>query len=253
MRPARIIACLDVQDGRIVKGVRFVELRDAGDPAAAAAAYSDAGVDELFLLNLSAGDRSVLLDTVRKTARASRVPLTVGGGVSTLADAAALLAAGADRISIMSAAVHDRELISRTAERFGSDRVVIAIDAQRFPGAEAGWEVFTGGGRNPTGLDAVEYAHQASAAGAGELLVTSMDRDGTTDGYDLELTRAVAEATPLPVIASGGAGSLADFAAAIRTGHAAAVLAASVFHFGTFTIQQVREHLQAEGIVLQSP
>jgi cyclase len=248
-KTVRVIPCLDVKDGRIVKGVRFVELRDAGDPAAAAEAYAIAGADELFVLDISSRtdtSGAALAQLIRSMTAVSRVPVAVGGGVSGLDDIERLLEAGASRVSIMSAAVNDPLLVAQAARQFGSERITIAIDAKQVePGS---WEVFSGGGQTATGLDAVAYARQLAALGAGELLLTSMDRDGTHDGYDLALTRAVAEAADLPVIASGGAGSLGDFAAAVKQGHASAVLAASVFHFGTFTVQQVKEHLQAAGI-----
>jgi cyclase len=244
--PARVIPCLDVKDGRVVKGVRFTELRDAGDPIAAAAAYRTAGADELYLLDITSGGAPG--DLVRETAAAAGIPLSVGGGVRTVGDIERLLQAGASRVSIGSAALRDPDLIARAAREFGSDRITVAIDAKRTPGEQPRWEAFTDGGRTASGLDAVEFAQRATSLGAGALLLTSMDRDGTRDGYDLALTRAVADATGAQVIASGGAGSLADFAAGIKEGHASAVLAASVFHFGTFTIREVKEYLQAKGI-----
>lgn len=248
-KTVRVIPCLDVKDGRIVKGVRFVELRDAGDPVAAAQAYSAAGADELFVLDISSRTEQsgpALAQLIHNVAAVSSVPVAVGGGVSNLADIERLLQAGASRVSIMSAAVRAPQLIAEAAQQFGSERITIAIDAKETePGS---WQVFTAGGRTATGLDAVAYARQAAELGASELLLTSMDRDGTRDGYDLKLTRAVADATQLPVIASGGAGSLADFAAGVTQGHADAILAASVFHFGTFTVQQVKEYLQAAGV-----
>jgi cyclase len=251
----RVIPCLDLKDGRVVKGVRFVELRDAGDPVAAAAAYGEAGADELFLLDISAAnaDPATRTDLIRRTRAAAGIPLNVGGGVSSPADIDRLLQAGADRVSIGSAAVHDPGFVADAARQFGSERIIIAIDAKRSAGREPRWEVFTNGGRTASGLDAVTYARQLASLGAGELLLTSMDCDGTRDGFDLQLTRAVADATPLPVIASGGAGSPEHFTQGVTQGHASALLAASVFHFGTLTVPAVKQHLHAAGIQVRLP
>jgi imidazole glycerol-phosphate synthase subunit HisF len=252
----RVIPCLDVKDGRVVKGVRFLELRDAGDPVEAAIAYDAGGADELCFLDITASheDRGILLDVVRRTAEKCFMPLTVGGGVRSVEDARALLRAGADKVSIMSAAVADRSLVSRAAEKFGAQCVVVAVDAKRVagpgtetPDAAPRWEVFTHGGRRETGLDAVAYAAEVARLGAGEILLTSMDRDGTKDGYDLDLLRAVAGAVDVPVVASGGVGTLDHLAEGARAG-ASAVLAASIFHFGTHTIAEAKAHLAAAGI-----
>jgi len=244
----RIIPCLDVKDGRVVKGVRFVDLRDAGDPAQAAAAYDAAGADELVFLDITASHerRKILLEVVRRTAEEAFMPLTVGGGVASLEDIRALLLAGADKVSVNTAAVQDPDLIREAAERFGSQCIVLAIDAKARPGG--GWEVFVHGGRTPTGLEAVEWARRGAALGAGEILLTSMDRDGTKDGYDLALTAAVAGAVPVPVIASGGAGRAEHLYAALTEGGADAALAASIFHFGELSIPQVKAHLRARGV-----
>jgi len=248
MLKARVIPCLDVKDGRVVKGVNFVDLRDAGDPVGIAAAYDAAGADELCFLDITASheDRGILLDVVARTAERCFMPLTVGGGVRTIEDCRRLLLAGADKVSINTAAVSDRCFVSRAAEKFGSQLVVVAIDAKRV--APGRWEIFTHGGRKPTGLDAVAYAREVVALGAGELLLTSMDRDGTGEGFDLELTRAVADAVRVPVIASGGVGGLEHLVEGIRDGHAEAVLAASIFHFGTFSIAEAKRHMAAAGI-----
>ncbi|MBM3520308.1 MAG: imidazole glycerol phosphate synthase subunit HisF [Alphaproteobacteria bacterium] len=248
MLKARLIPCLDVKDGRVVKGVNFVNLRDAGDPVEIAKAYDAAGADELCFLDITASheNRGIMLNVVTRTAAACFMPLTVGGGIRTLADIRALLLAGADKASINSAAVADRSFVSRAAEKFGAQCVVVAIDAKLV--APGRWEIFTHGGRKPTGLDAVAYAREVAALGAGELLLTSMDRDGTGKGFDLELTRAIADAVPIPVIASGGVGTLDHLVDGIRQGHAAAVLAASIFHFGTHTIAEAKRHLAAHGV-----
>ena len=248
MLAKRIIPCLDVRDGRVVKGVNFVNIRDAGDPVELAAYYSDQGADEIVFLDITAtsDDRKTVADVVERTASRVFVPLTVGGGIRTLEDFQILLRAGADKISVNSAAVKDPTLISRAAERFGSQCVVLAIDARRRP--EGSYEVVVAGGRTPTGLDAVEWARRGEVLGAGEILLTSMDRDGTKEGFDLALTRAVARAVPIPVIASGGVGTLEHFAEGIIEGEADAVLAASVFHFGTFSIREVKEYMAAQGI-----
>lgn len=248
MLKLRIIPCLDVKDGRVVKGVNFVDLRDAGDPVEQARIYDAAGADELCFLDITASHerRGILLDVVRRTAEACFMPLTVGGGVRTLEDIRALLLAGADKVSVNTAAVRDPGFIAGAAEKFGSQCIVVAIDARA--GKPGRWEIFTHGGRNATGLDAVEFARRVAALGAGEILLTSMDRDGTRAGYDIALTRAVADAVPVPVIASGGVGSLEHLAQGLRDGHASAVLAASIFHFGEYSIAQAKAHLAEAGL-----
>jgi cyclase len=248
MLKMRVIPCLDVKDGRVVKGVRFVDLKDAGDPVEAARAYDAAGADELCFLDITASheERPILLEVVQRTAEQCFMPLTVGGGVRTLEDIRVLLAAGADKVSINTAAVSDRDFVRRAAEKFGTQCIVVAIDAKRANTNR--FEIFTHGGRKPTGLDAVAYAKAVVMLGAGEILLTSMDRDGTGEGFDIALTRAVADAVTVPVIASGGAGTLQHLVEGIRDGHATAVLAASIFHFGTFTIAAAKEHLAAAGI-----
>jgi imidazole glycerol-phosphate synthase subunit HisF len=252
MLKVRIIPCLDVTDGRVVKGVNFVNLIDAGDPVQVAAAYDAAGADELCFLDITASqqNREAMLAIIEATAERCFMPLTVGGGVRTISDIRHLLRAGADKVSINTAAVRRRDLIREGADKFGAQCIVVAIDAKRVSKADqpARWEIFTHGGRNPTGLDAVAYASEVAALGAGEILLTSMDRDGTRAGFDLELTRAVADAVTVPVIASGGVGTLDHLVAGIKQGHASAVLAASIFHFGTFTVQQAKRHLAAAGI-----
>ncbi len=251
MLKARVIPCLDVKEGRVVKGVNFVDLRDAGDPVECAIAYDAAGADELCFLDITASheNRGILLDVVQRTAEACFMPLTVGGGVRTLDDIRNLLLAGADKASIMTAAVHDRDFVRRGAEKFGSQCIVVAIDAKQVgPGK---WEIFTHGGRRPTGIDAVEYAREVTALGAGEILLTSMDRDGAKIGFDIALTRAVADAVSVPVIASGGVGNLDHLVAGIRDGHATAVLAASIFHFGEYTIPQAKRHMAAAGLPMR--
>jgi imidazole glycerol-phosphate synthase subunit HisF len=251
MLKVRLIPCLDVKDGRVVKGVRFVDLKDAGDPVEIAKAYDAAGADELCFLDITASheDRGILLDVVRRTADQCFMPLTVGGGVRSIADIRSLLLAGADKVSINTAAINDPRLIAEASRKFGAQCIVVAIDARRVPAADGApprFELFTHGGRRPTGLDAVDFARQAAALGAGEILLTSMDRDGTGEGYDLELLEAVARATTVPLIASGGAGTAAHFADGLR--YADAVLAASRFHNGDLTIAQVKEHVAAQGL-----
>jgi cyclase len=271
----RIIPCLDVKDGRVVKGVQFLDLRDAGDPVAAAVAYDAQGADELVFLDITASheDRSIMLDVLRRIAEVLYIPFTVGGGLRTVQDVRMLLRAGAEKVSFNTAALARPEVLRESAERFGSQCIVVAIDARRAqpapepgtswnrpPTSHAGqaipaptdpaptWEVYTHGGRRPTGRDAVEWAQEAVAAGAGEILLTSMDRDGTKDGYDLELTRAIADAVSVPVIASGGAGTLEHFREAFVEADASGALAASLFHFGTYTIGEVKSYLAEHGL-----
>jgi cyclase len=255
MFKVRVIPCLDVKDGRVVKGVNFVNLRDAGDPVEAAIAYDAAGADELCFLDITASheNRDTIFDVVRRTAEACFMPLTVGGGVRSVDDIRKLLACGADKVSINTAAVNRRAFVREAAEKFGDQCIVVAIDAKTVskPGAADRWEIFTHGGRKPTGLDAVEYARDVVALGAGEILLTSMDRDGTRQGFDVALTRAIADAVPVPVIASGGVGNLDHLVAGIRDGHATAVLAASIFHFGEFTVRQAKEHMADAGLPMR--
>jgi cyclase len=252
MFKVRVIPCLDVKDGRVVKGVNFVGLRDAGDPVAAAMAYDAAGADELTFLDITASheNRGIILDVVRRTAEACFMPLTVGGGVRTVDDIRALLASGADKVSINTAAVARRALVREAAEKFGDQCIVVAIDAKKVSQSPAPdrWEIFTHGGRNATGLDAVDYAREVVALGAGELLLTSMDRDGTRQGFDILLTRAIADAVGVPVIASGGVGTLQHLVEGIRDGHATAVLAASIFHFGEHTVREAKAFMAAAGL-----
>ncbi|HTQ31925.1 MAG TPA: imidazole glycerol phosphate synthase subunit HisF [Opitutaceae bacterium] len=247
MLSRRIIPCLDVTAGRVVKGVKFQELRDAGDPVEAARAYDAQGADELVFLDITASsdNRAIMHDVVARTAEQCFMPLTVGGGLRTVDDIRAMLNAGADKVSLNTAAITDPPLISASSRKFGNQCIVLAIDAKR---DGRSWRVFTHGGRNPTELDAVEWARRGVSLGAGEILLTSMDRDGTQAGYDLELTRAVSDAVEVPVIASGGAGTLDHFAAVLDEGRASAVLAASLFHFGTFTVPQVKEFLATHGV-----
>ena len=251
MLKTRIIPCLDVADGRVVKGINFVDLRDAGDPVDAARAYDDAGADELCFLDINATheNRSTMFDVVRRTAEQCYIPLTVGGGVRSAADVRALLRAGADKVSFNSAAVADPDVISTAADQFGSQCIVCAIDAKTV--APGQWQLFTHGGRKPTGLDAVEFAIKIAQKGAGEILLTSMDRDGTKAGFNLKMTRAISEAVDIPVIASGGVGTLDHLVDGVRLGGASAVLAASIFHFGDYTIAEAKAHLAAAGLAMR--
>jgi imidazole glycerol-phosphate synthase subunit HisF len=255
MLKVRVIPCLDVKDGRVVKGINFVDLRDAGDPVAAAIAYDAAGADELTFLDITASNenRGIILDVVRRTAEACFMPLTVGGGVRTIADIRTLLQSGADKVSINTAAVHRREFVKEAAEKFGDQCIVVAIDAKKVssPGEPERWEIFTHGGRKPTGLDAVDYAREVVSLGAGEILLTSMDRDGTRAGFDIALTRAVADAVSVPVIASGGVGTLDHLVTGVRDGHAAAVLAASIFHFGEYSIREAKTYMAGAGLAMR--
>ncbi|MGD0190335.1 MAG: imidazole glycerol phosphate synthase subunit HisF [Rhizomicrobium sp.] len=252
MLKVRVIPCLDVKDGRVVKGVNFVSLRDAGDPVEQAILYDAQGADELCFLDITASheNRGILLDVVRRTAEKCFMPLTVGGGIRTLEDIRALLLAGADKVSINTEAVRRPEFVREAARKFGSQCIVAAIDAKQVsPGR---FEVFTHGGRNATGIDAVEHAVKLADYGAGEILLTSMDRDGTKVGYDLALTRRIADAVPIPVVASGGVGSVDDLVAGVKEGHASAVLAASIFHFGEVSVRKAKEKLAAAGIPVRS-
>jgi imidazole glycerol-phosphate synthase subunit HisF len=248
MLSVRVIPCLDVNKGRVVKGVNFVDLVDAGDPVEAARAYDRQGADELVFLDITASseNRGIMLDVVRRTADQCFMPLTVGGGLRSVDDIRAMLNAGADKVSLNTAAVLKPDLVSEASSFFGNQCIVVAIDAKRC--ANGGWSVFTHGGRNDTGRDAIEWAREVVRRGAGEILLTSMDRDGTKDGYDLELTRAVSEAVEVPVIASGGVGNLQHLADGIIKGRASAVLAASIFHFGTYTIAQAKAFMASQGI-----
>lgn len=255
MLKSRIIPCLDVKDGRVVKGVNFVDLRDAGDPVEIATAYDAAGADELCILDITASSdgRGTLLDIVKRTAEVCFMPVTVGGGVRTVADIRALLRAGADKVSINTAAVLRREFIREAAEKFGSQCIVASVDPKRVskPDEEPRWEIFTHGGRKPTGIDAVEYAMEVVELGAGEILLTSMDRDGTKIGFDLELTRKIADSVPVPVVASGGVGNLDHLVDGIKLGHATAVLAASIFHFGEYSIAEAKNYMADKGIPMR--
>ncbi|MEO0453188.1 MAG: imidazole glycerol phosphate synthase subunit HisF [Verrucomicrobiota bacterium] len=253
MLAKRVIPCLDVDGGRVVKGVQFVEIRDAGDPVEAALAYDRQGADELVFLDITATSdgRETMVDVVRRTAEQVFMPLTVGGGIREVADMRRMLQAGADKVSLNTAAVQRPELISEGADAFGVQCIVLAVDAKRKD--EGGWEVFTRGGRTPTGIDVIEWVTKAVKLGAGEILLTSMDADGTQAGYDLELTRAVSEEVPVPVIASGGAGEMSHFAEALVEGKASAVLAASLFHFGQLTVPTLKEYLSEQGIPIRFP
>ena len=270
MLKVRIIPCLDVKDGRVVKGVNFVDLIDAGDPVEAAAAYDAAGADELCFLDITASsdNRDTIFDIVERTAERCFMPLTVGGGVRTVDDIRKLLEAGADKVSINTAAVNNRAFVKEASEKFGAQCIVVAIDAKRVdtldidPGVPAGstkesrnakprWEIFTHGGRNRTGIDAIEFAKEVVTLGAGEILLTSMDRDGTKAGFDLPLTRAISDSVHVPVIASGGVGNLDHLVAGVREGHASAVLAASIFHFGTYTIGEAKAHMANAGLAMR--
>ena len=252
---SRVIPCLDVKDGRVVKGVNFVDLVDAGDPVEAAIAYDAAGADELCFLDITASsdNRETIFDVVARTAEHCFMPLTVGGGVRQVADIRKLLLAGADKVSINTAAVKNPDFVAEAADKFGNQCIVVAIDARRAsaPGEAGRWEIFTHGGREPTGIDAVEFARKVVALGAGEILLTSMDRDGTKEGYDLELTRAVADAVPAPVIASGGVGTLDHLVDGVLKGHATGVLAASIFHFGTYSIAEAKAHMAQAGVAVR--
>jgi cyclase len=252
MFKVRVIPCLDVKDGRVVKGVNFVNLRDAGDPVEAAVAYDEAGADELTFLDITASheDRDIMLDVVQRTAEACFMPLTVGGGVRTIDDIRALLSSGADKVSINTAAVSRRAFVKEAAEKFGDQCIVVAIDAKQVSqsGEAKRWEIFTHGGRKPTGLDAVAYAREVVSLGAGEILLTSMDRDGTRQGFDIALTCAVADAVTVPVIASGGVGNLQHLVEGIRDGHASAVLAASIFHFGEYSVRDAKAFMAKAGL-----
>jgi len=246
----RIIPCLDVDNGRVVKGVKFVEIRDAGDPVEIARRYDQQGADEITFLDITASsdNRATLVHVVERMAEEVFIPLTVGGGIRAVEDVRRMLNAGADKVSINTAAVTDPELVRRAADHFGAQCIVVAIDAKRVAGESARWEVYTHGGRRATGLDAVAWARKMAEYGAGEILLTSMDRDGTRDGFDLGLTRAVADAVPVPVIASGGVGNLDHLVAGVREGHADAVLAASIFHFGQYTVGEAKQRMAAAGI-----
>lgn len=247
----RIIPCLDVKDGRVVKGVNFVDLVDAGDPVEAAIAYDAAGADELCFLDITASSdgRETIFDVVSRTAEHCFMPVTVGGGVRTIEDIRKLLLSGADKVAMNTSAVKDPDFISRAADKFGNQCIVVSVDAKNV--GEGHWEIFTHGGRTPTGLDAIEFAINAAERGAGELLVTSMDRDGTKSGFDLELTRKISDAVNIPIVASGGVGDLDDLVDGVTKGHASAVLAASIFHFGTYTIGEAKAYMAKNGIEMR--
>ncbi|MFZ1065710.1 MAG: imidazole glycerol phosphate synthase subunit HisF [Pseudolabrys sp.] len=255
MFKVRVIPCLDVKDGRVVKGVNFVDLRDAGDPVEAAIAYDAAGADELCFLDITASheNRDTIYDVVTRTAEACFMPLTVGGGVRTVDDIRKLLTCGADKVSINTAAVSRRAFVKEAAEKFGDQCIVVAIDAKKVSGPDGKdrWEIFTHGGRNPTGIEAIGYAEEVVALGAGEILLTSMDRDGTKKGYDIPLTRAIADAVTIPVIASGGVGTLDHMVEGIRDGHATAVLAASIFHFGEHSVREAKSYMAKAGLPMR--
>ncbi|MHA1134041.1 MAG: imidazole glycerol phosphate synthase subunit HisF [Alphaproteobacteria bacterium] len=255
MLKVRVIPCLDVKDGRVVKGVNFVDLRDAGDPVEAATAYDEAGADELCFLDITASHekRGTILDIVCRTAERCFMPLTVGGGVRATEDVRALLEAGADKVSINTAAVNDRQLVRRAAEKFGAQCIVVAIDAKRVSanGDAPRFEIFTHGGREPTGIEAISYAEEVVSLGAGEILLTSMDRDGTREGFDIELTSAIADAVSVPVIASGGVGTLQHLVDGVQGGHASAVLAASIFHYGDHTIGEAKRYMADAGLPMR--
>ncbi len=255
MLKVRVIPCLDVKDGRVVKGVRFLDLRDAGDPVEAARAYDAAGADELCFLDITASheDRGILLDIVARTAAECFMPLTVGGGIRRVEDIRNLLLAGADKVSINTAAVNDPGFVHEASRKFGDQCIVVAIDAKRVsgPGEPDAWAIFTHGGRRETGIDAIAFARGMARRGAGELLVTSMDRDGTRSGYDVALIRAVSDSVPIPVVASGGVGGLDDLVEGVRSGHASAVLAASIFHFGEHSIGDAKRHMARAGIPMR--
>ncbi|MCP4934968.1 MAG: imidazole glycerol phosphate synthase subunit HisF [bacterium] len=252
MLKVRVIPCLDVKDGRVVKGVNFVDLIDAGDPVESAKAYDTAGADELTFLDITASsdNRDTIYDVVSKTAEHCFMPLTVGGGVRQVGDVRKLLEAGADKVAINTAAVNDRDLVRRAANKFGNQCIVISIDAKQVSanGAPKRWELFTHGGRKPTGIDAIDFAKEVVSLGAGELLVTSMDKDGTQSGFNIDLTRAIVDAVSVPVIASGGVGTLEHMVEGVRDGHASAVLAASIFHFGTFSIGETKQYMKDAGL-----
>ncbi|MCZ8260752.1 MAG: imidazole glycerol phosphate synthase subunit HisF [Beijerinckiaceae bacterium] len=255
MLKKRVIPCLDVKNGRVVKGINFVDLADVGDPVESAKAYDAAGADELCFLDITASheNRGTLLDVVRRTAENCFMPVTVGGGVRDVEDVRALMLAGADKVSINTAAVRDRSIVGRAAEKFGAQAIVVAIDAKRVSreGEVPRWEIFTHGGRNPTGIDAIAYAREVADLGAGEILLTSMDRDGTKAGFDLALTRAVSDAVTIPVVASGGVGTLDHLVEGVREGGASAVLAASIFHYGTFSIAEAKRHMARAGLPMR--